>query len=79
MREIRKSQDEIKDPREDINEFKVSLELTGSELHGEMKKHQEKYMGNKTSVDEIYNFQVDSDFVYNKLIDVEGRSRRNNL
>ena len=79
MREIRKSQDEIKDPRQDINEFKVSLELTGNELHGEMKKHQEKYMGNKTSLDEIYNFQVDSDFVYDKLIDVEGRSRRNNL
>ena len=36
-------------------------------------------MGNETSVDEIYNFQVDSDFVYDKLIDVEGRSRRNNL
>ena len=39
MREIRKSQDEIKDPRQDINEFKVGLELTGNELHGEMKKH----------------------------------------
>ena len=39
MREIRKSQHEIKDPREDINEFKVSLELTGNELRGEMKKH----------------------------------------
>lgn len=79
MREIRKSQDEIKDPRQDINEFKVSLEFTGNELHGEMKKHQEKYKGNKTSVDEIYFCQVDSYFVYDKLIDVEGRSRRNNL
>ena len=79
MKETRKSYDEIKDPRQDINEFKVRLELTGNELHGEMKKHQEKYMGNKTSVDEIYNFQVDSDFVYDKMIDVEGRSIINNL
>ena len=79
MREVRKSQDEIKDPRQDINEFKVSLEFTGKELHGEMKKHQEASKGNKTSVHEIYNFQVYSDFVYDKLIDVESRSRRNNL
>ena len=79
MKEIRKSQDEIKDLRKEITEFKESLEFTENELHGKIKKLEEKHESIKKTVDEIYNSQVDSDFVYDKLIDLEDRSRRNNL
>ena len=78
MKEI-KSQDEIKDLRKEITEFKESLEFIENELHGKIKKLEEKHESIKKTVDEIYNSQVDSDFVYDKLIDLEDRSRRNNL
>ena len=79
MREIRKSQDKTKDLRKEITEFKESLEFTENELHGKIKKLEEKHKSIKKTVDEIHNSQVDSDFAYDKLIDLEDRSRRNNL
>ena len=79
MKEIRKYQDEIKDLRGKINEFKESLEFTENELHGKIKKLEEKYENSNKTVDKIYNSQVNSDFVYDKLIDLEDRSIRNNL
>ena len=79
MKEIRKSQDEIKDLRKEITEFKESLELTENELHGKIKKLEVKDGSIKQTIDEIYNSQVDSDFAYDKLIDLVDRSRRNNL
>ena len=81
MKEIRKSQDKIKELRKEINEFKESLEFTenGKKLHGKIKKVDEKHESIKKTTDVIYNSQVDSDFVYDKLIDLEDRSRRNNL
>ena len=44
-----------------------------------MKKLQENHESIIKAVDEIYISQVDSDLVYDKLIDWEDRSRRNNL
>ena len=79
IKEIRTSQDEIKDLRNEITEFKESLEITDNELYGKIKKLEEKHESTKKTADEIYNSQVDSDFVYDKLIDLEDRSRRNNL
>ena len=79
MKGIRKSQDKIKDLRKEITEFKQSLEFTENELHCKIKKLQEKHESIRKTVDEIYNSQVDSDFVYDKLIDLEDRSRRRNL
>ena len=66
MKEIRKSQDEIKDLRKEITEFKEDLEFTENELHGKIQKLDEKQKSIKKTVDEIYNSQVDSDFVYDK-------------
>ena len=79
MKEIRKSQAEIKDLRKEITEFKESLEFAENKLHGKIKKLEEKHESIKKTVDEIDNSQVDSDFVYDKLIDLEDRSRINNL
>ena len=79
MKEISKSQDDTKDLRKKITEFKESLEFTENELHGKIKKLEEKHESIKKTVYEIYNSEVDSDSVYDKLIDLEHRSRRNNL
>ena len=79
MKEIRKSQDEIKDLRKKINEFKESSEFAENELHGEIKKLEEKHENINKTVEDIYNSQVVSDFVYDKLIDFEDRSRRNDF
>ena len=79
LKEVRKPQDEIKDQRKEISEFKVSLEFTENELHDKMKKLQEKHEIIHKAVDEICISQVNSDFVYDKSIDSEERSRRNNL
>ena len=38
LKELRKPQDEIKDHRTEISEFKVSLEFTENELDDKMKK-----------------------------------------
>ena len=65
MNEIRKSQEEIKDLRKEITEFKESLENTDNELYHKIKKLEEKHESIKKTVDEIYNSQ--------------DRSRRNNL
>ena len=75
LKEIRKTQNEIKNLRKEISEFKGNLEFTENELHEKMKKLQEKYEINNKAVDKIYISQVDSNFVYDKLIDLEGRSR----
>ena len=76
---LKKSQDEIKDLRKQINEFKDSLEFTENELHGKIKGLEEKHESINKTVDKIYNSQVDSDFAYDKLIDLEDQSRRNNF
>ena len=44
-----------------------------------MKKLEEKQESINKIVDKLYNSQVDSDFVFDKLIDLEDRCRRNNL
>ena len=74
MAEIKKSQDDIKDLKKEINDFKASLEFTESEL-------QEKIESVCKQVDEIYEYQneIDPEYINNKLIDLEVRSRRNNL
>ena len=79
MKEIKKFQDKIKDLRRERNEFKESLEFTENELHGKMKNLEEKHESINKTVDKIYNSQVDFDFVYDKLINLEDRSSRNNL
>ena len=79
MKKLRKPQDEIKDLRKRITEFKENLEFAENELHGKIKNLEEKHESIKKTVDEIFNSQVDSDFVCDKMIDLEDRSIRNNL
>ena len=68
MEEIKKSQEQIKELKKEVSDLQASLEYTDADL---------KDLSDR--VDEIYDYQVDPDYVTNKLIDLEDRSRRNNL
>ena len=68
MEEIKKSQEQIKELKKKVRDLKSSVEHTDADLNDL-----------SDLVDEIYDYQVDPEYVTNKLIDLEDRSRRNNL
>ena len=68
MVEIKKSQEEIKELKKEVTDLKSSIEHTGADLNDLSDR-----------VDEIYDYQVDPEYVTNKLISLEDRSRRNDL
>ena len=65
MEEIKKSQEEIKELKKEETDLKSSVEHTDADLND---------LSNR--IDEIYDYQVDPEYVTNKLIDLEDRSRR---
>ena len=66
--EIKKSQEQTKELKKEVTDLKSSIEHTDADLNDLSDR-----------VDEIYDYQVDPEYVTNKLIDLEDRSRRNNL
>ena len=68
MEEIKKSQEQIKELKKEVTVLKSSVEHTDADLNDLNGR-----------ADEIYDYQVDPEYVANKLIDLEDRSRRNNL
>ena len=90
MAELKKSQDDIKELKNEINDFKASLRFTENELKETIESLEKKKRENRefrkkkhesicVEVDENYNTQIDPEFVHNKLTDLEDRLRRNNL
>ena len=68
MEEIKKLQEQVKEQKKEVTDLKSSVEHTDADLNDLSDR-----------VDEIYDYQVDPEYVTNKLIDLEDRSRRNNL
>ena len=68
MEEIRKLQEPIKELKKEVTDLKSSVEHTDADLDDLTDR-----------VDEIYDYQMDAEYVTNKLIDLEDRSRRSNL
>ena len=68
MEEIKKSQEQIKELKKEVTDLKSTVEHTDADLNDLSDR-----------VDEVYDYQVDPQYVTNKLIDLEDRSRRNNL
>ena len=79
MEEIKKSQDEIKNLGKEICDLRSSLEFTDNVLEEKVKKLEEQCENMETELQEFYNNQIDPEYVYNKLVDLEDRSRRCNL
>ena len=70
---------EIKKVNNEINELKTSIEHTDEVLQERMEKIEEKYDHINSNVNEIYEYQLDPQYVEEKLIELEDRSRRFNL
>ena len=68
MEEIRKLQEPIKELKKEVTDLKSSVEHTDADLDDLTDR-----------VDEIYDYQMDAEYVTNKLIDLEDRSRCSNL
>ena len=68
MEEIKKSQEQIKELKKEVTDLKSSIEHTDADLNDLSDR-----------VDEIYDYLVDPEYVTNKLIDLEDKSRRNNF
>ena len=79
MEEIKKSQDEIKNLGKEICDLRSSLEFTENVLEEKVKKLEERCENMETELQEFYNNQIGPDYVYNKLVNLEDRSRRYNL
>lgn len=79
MAELKKSQEDIKELKKEINDFKLSIQFTEDELNEKIENIEEKHNDISRRIDEINEYQIDPDYVYEKLVDLEDRSRRNNL
>ena len=77
MAELKKSQDDSKELKNEINDFKASLQFTENELKEKIDSLEKESICVK--VDEVFDTQIDPEFVHNKLIDLEDRSKSNNL
>ena len=67
--ELNKSQDDIKELKNEINEFKASLQFTENELK-EKREFRKKHESIFVKVDEVYDTQIDSELVHKKLVDL---------
>ena len=79
MAELKKSQDDIKELKNEINDFKASLQFTENELKEKIQSLAKKHENICVKVEEVYDTQIDPEFVHDKLLDLEDRSKRNNL
>ena len=79
MAELKKSQYNIKELKNQINDFKASLQFTENELKEKIEILEKKHESICVKVDEVYDNQIDPEFVHNKLVDLEDRPRRNSL
>ena len=70
---------QISELKKEINELRQSIEHTGNVLEDKVARVEENLGHIESRVQEIYDYQLDPTFIEDKLIDLEGRSRRNNL
>ena len=63
----------------EVADLKQSLEFTENVLEEKVKKLHEKHANLANQCNELYNNSLESDYFYNKLVDLEDRSRGNDL
>ena len=59
--------------------MRKSIEFTENQLEEKVSNAESKLVDIKHRIEEIYDYQIDPEYVEQKLIDLEDRSRRNNL
>ena len=70
---------EIKNLKQEISELKTSLDFTEDVLEKKVEKLEKNMKGVNVRIRDIYEYQVDSNYVLDKLAELEDRSRGNNL
>ena len=73
---------EIKNVQNDKNELKASLEHTETVIEEKFAKAEKKVEKLQEQINELWNYQVDPErleFTERELVELEDRSRRNNL
>ena len=70
---------EVKSIKTEMNDLKKSVEFTGNVLEEEVQKIQDKAEYLDEQIREIYEWQLDPEYVHNKLEDLEDSSTRNNV
>ena len=73
------SKQQISELKKEINELRQSIEHTENVLEDKVARVEENLGHIERRVREMYDYQQDPTFIEDKLIDLEDRSRRNNL
>ena len=69
----------IKDLKAEVRDRKDSLEFTQNFIENEVEKLETKLDNLEDKVQDIWDYQIDPDYIQHKLIELEDRSRRNNI
>ena len=70
---------EIKSIKTEMDDLKKSIEFTENVLEEKVQECQEKAEDLDERIQEMYEWQLDPEYAHNKLVDLEDRSRQNNL
>ena len=76
---LKSSKQQIAELKKEINELRQSIEHTEKVLQDKGARVEENLGHVESRVQEMYDYQLDPAFIKDKLIDLEDRSRRNNL
>ena len=75
--EISKQQTDVL--KKEVNELRHSIEYTENIFEDKVARMEEKLGHIESRVEEMHDYQLDPAFIENQLIDLEDRSRQNNL
>ena len=73
------SKQQIVELQKEIDELRHSIEHTENVLEDKVVRMEENLGHIENRLQEMYHYQLDPSFIEDKLIDLEDRSRRNNL
>ena len=70
---------EINDLKAEVSDLKDSLEFTENVIEKKVEKLETELDNLKDKVQDIWDYQIDPDYIQHKLIELEDRSQRNNI
>ena len=70
---------EIKDLKVEVSDLKDSLEFTENVIEKKVEKLETELDNLEDKVQDIWDYQIDPDYIQHKLIELEDRSQRNNI
>ena len=70
---------EIKGLTGEVSDLKDSLEFTENVIENKVEKLETELDDLEGKVQEIWDYQINPDYIKHKLVELEDRSRRNNL